>query len=43
MGYLATSLPIVPYCVEWATDGLSIVDSPLEPQINHVSNNWKCV
>ena len=26
----ATWLPIVPYCVEWATDGLPIVGSPLE-------------
>ena len=31
MGYWATWLPIVPYCVEWATDGPSIVGSPLEP------------
>ena len=31
MGYWATWLRIVPYCVEWATDGLSIVGSLLEP------------
>ena len=29
-GYRATWLPIIPYCVEWATDGLPIVCSPLE-------------
>ena len=29
-GYWVTWLPIVLYCVEWATDGLSIVGSPLE-------------
>ena len=29
-GYWATWLPIVPYCVEWAADGLSIVGRPLE-------------
>ena len=32
-GYLATWLPIVPCCVEWATDGLPIVDSPLEASV----------
>ena len=44
MGYLATWLPIVPYCVEWATDGLSIVGSPLEPSDKScLNNNMKCV
>ena len=43
-GYWATWLPIVPYCVEWATDGLSIVGSPLEPSDKScLKNNTKCV
>ena len=41
-GYLL--FPIVPYCVEWATDGLSIVGSPLEASDKScLNNNWKCV
>ena len=44
MGYWATWLPIVSYCVEWATDGLSIVGSPLEPSDKScLNNNTKCV
>ena len=44
MGYRATWLPIVPYCVEWATDRLSIVGSPLEPSDKSwLKNNPKCV
>ena len=44
MGYWATSLPIVLYCVEWATDGLSIVGSPLDSSDKScLHNNWKCV
>ena len=40
----ATWLSIVPYCVEWATDGLSIVGSPLEASDkSRFNNNWKCV
>ena len=43
-GYRATWLPIVPYCVEWATDGLSIVGSPLEASDKScLKNNPKCV
>ena len=43
-GYWATWLPIVPYCVEWATDGLSIVGSPLEASDKScLKNNPKCV
>ena len=43
-GYWATLLPIVLYCVEWATDGLSIVGSPLdESDKSYLNNNWKCV
>ena len=43
-GYWATWLPIVPYCVEWATDWLSIVGSPLEPSDKScLNNNTKCV
>ena len=43
-GYWATCLPIVLYCVEWATNGLSIVGSPLEASDKScLSNNWKCV
>ena len=43
-GYRATWLPIVPYCVEWATDGLSIVGSRLEPSDKScLNNNTKCV
>ena len=43
-GYRATWLHIVPYCVEWATDGLSIVGSPLEVSDKLcLNNNWKCV
>ena len=43
-GYWATWLPIVPYCVEWATHGLSIVGSPLEASDKScLKNNWKCV
>ena len=42
-GYWATWLHIVPYCVEWATDGLSIVGSPLEASDKScLNNNWKC-
>ena len=44
MGYWATWLPIVLYCVEWATNGLFIVGSPLEATDKScLSNNWKCV
>ena len=44
LGYLATWLPIVPYCVEWATDGLSIVGNPLEASDKScLKNNPKCV
>ena len=44
LGYLATWLPIVLYCVEWATDGLSIVGSPLEASDKScLNNNWECV
>ena len=44
MGYLATWLPIVAYCVEWATDGLSIFGSPLEASDkSRLNNSWKCV
>ena len=43
-GYRATWLPIVPYCVEWATNGLSIVGSPLEAsEKSCLNNNWECV
>ena len=43
-GYWATWLHIVPYCVEWATDGLSIVGSALEPSDkSFFNNNMKCV
>ena len=43
-GYWATWLPIVLYCVEWATDGLSIVGSLLEASDKScLNNNWKCV
>ena len=42
-GYWTTWLPIVLYCVEWATDGLSIVGSPLKASNNScLNNNWKC-
>ena len=42
MGYQASWLPIAPYCVEWATDGLSIVGSPLETSDkSRLNNNWK--
>ena len=42
-GYRATWLPIVPYCVDWATDGLPIVGSPLEASDKLcLNNNWKC-
>ena len=42
-GYRATWLPIVPYCVEWAAGGLSIVGSPLEASDKScLNNNWKC-
>ena len=35
---------MVLYCVEWATDGLSIVGSPLEPSDKSCfNNNMKCV
>ena len=44
MGYRATWQPIVPYCVEWATDGLSIVGSLLEASDKScLNNNMKCV
>ena len=44
MGYLAAWVPIVPYCVKWATNGLSIVGSPLEASDkSRFNNNWKCV
>ena len=44
MSYQATWLPIVPYCVEWATDRLSIVGSPLESSDKScLKNNPKCV
>ena len=44
MGYRATSLPNVSYCVVWATDGLSIVGSPLEPSDKScLKNNPKFV
>ena len=40
----ATWLPIVPYCVERATNGLSIVGSQLEASDkSRFNNNWKCV
>ena len=43
-GYWATWLPIVLYCVEWATDALSIVGSPLDASDKScLNNNWKCV
>ena len=43
LGYWATWLPIVQYCVEWATE-LSIVGSPLEPSDKScLKNNPKCV
>ena len=43
-GYRATWLDIVPYCVEWATDRLSIVGSPLEASDKScLKNNPKCV
>ena len=43
-GYRATGLPIVPYCVEWATDGLPIVGSLLEASDKScLNNNTKCV
>ena len=43
-GYWATSLPIVLYFVEWATDFLSIVGSPLDASDKScLNNNWKCV
>ena len=43
-GYWATWLPIVPYCVEWATYGLSIVGSPLEASDKScLKNNPKCM
>ena len=43
-GYWATWLPLVLYCYEWATDGLSIVGSPLEASDKScLNNNWKCV
>ena len=44
IGYRATWLPIVPYCVEWATDGLPVVGSPLEASDKScLNNNTKCV
>ena len=44
MGYRATWLPIVLYCVEWATNGLSIVGSLLEASDkSRLNNNWKCM
>ena len=43
-GYWATWLPVVLYCVEWATDGLSIVGSPLEASDKScLNNNLKCL
>ena len=43
-GYRGTWLPIVPYCVELATDGLSIVGSLLEASDNScLKNNPKYV
>ena len=37
----ATWLPIVPYCVEWATARLSIVGSPLEASDkSHFNIDW---
>ena len=43
-GYRATWLLIVPYCVEWATDGLSIVGSPFEASNKScLKDNPKCV
>ena len=43
-GCWATWLPIVPYCVEWATVVLSIVGSPLEASEKSCSKNkLKCV
>ena len=43
-GYWATWLPIVLYCVEWATDRPSIVGSPLEASDKSCLNsNWKYV
>ena len=43
-GYRAAWLPIILYCVDWATDGLSIVGSPLEASDKScLNNNWKCV
>ena len=43
-GYWATWLPIVLYSVELATDGPSIVGSPLEASDKScLNNNWKCV
>ena len=45
-GYLATWLPIVPYCVEWAINGLPIdnIGSPLEASDkSRLKNNLKCV
>ena len=38
-GYWATLLPIVLYCVVWATNGLSIVGSPLEASNKSCLNN----
>ena len=35
-GYRATWLPIVPYCVEWATDGYLLLVARWRPQISHV-------
>ena len=44
MGYRATWLPVVPYCVEWAIDGLPIVGSQLEASDKScLKNNTKCV
>ena len=44
VSYWATWLPIVPYCVEWATHGLSIVGSPLEASDKScLKNSPKCV
>ena len=44
MGYRATWLPIVPYCVKWATHGLPIDGSPLEASDKScLKNNMKCV
>ena len=44
MGYWATWLSIVIYCVQWATDGLSIVGSPLKASDKScLKNNPKCV